>query len=342
MTAWYASLARTVIDASRWQGQYHRNNWRRPHYLPLSTSHPDSLRKAPLHVSAGAAWKTLQALEQLQRPSSEGDWQNFTSSQRMAWKTGTSFGFRDAWSIGVDPNYTIGIWVGNADGEGRPGLVGVRAAAPLLFAIRRLLPNSNHWFTKPAGDLNVVQTCKQSGQLASDRCPDQLQTAIPLTTTRSKKCTFHQQLFLNAAGDQRIHQGCISPTEDVFPSSWFQLPPLQAHYYQPTHPEYLAPPPWREGCAPASSSHQPMQWIYPVRAERITIPKTWDGQRSAVIFALTHQRSPVAIHWHLDGEFITTTFDRHTLELQPEPGQHALLAIDAEGNRLSKSFEIVE
>ncbi|MEO0725097.1 MAG: penicillin-binding protein 1C, partial [Bacteroidota bacterium] len=342
MTAWYAALARTVMDASRWQGQYHRQNWRPPHYLPRSNAAKDSLRLAPLHISSGAAWQTLQALEQLQRPSSEGDWKNFASSQRMAWKTGTSFGFRDAWSVGVDPDYTIGIWVGNADGEGRPGLVGVQAAAPLLFAVRRLLPNNNDWFTEPVGNLNSVRTCKQSGQLANGHCPNPQSTKIPRTATQARNCAFHQLLFLNSERTERIHQGCISPAEQVFPTSWFQLPPLQAHYFQPTHPEYAAPPPWKPSCAPTDVSQQPMQWIYPVRAERITIPKTWDGQRSAVIFALTHQESPIAVHWHLDGEFLATTYDSHTMELQPPSGKHTLLVVDAKGNRLNKAFAIVD
>ena len=340
MTGWYASLARTVIDAPRWQGQYHRKNWRRPYYLPPKPDQSDSLSRSPTHISAGAAWKTLQAMEKLQRPDSEGDWQQFTSSQRMAWKTGTSFGFRDAWSIGVAPDYTIGVWVGNADGEGRPGLVGIQAAAPLLFAIRRLLPHNKAWFAKPAGDLAKEKTCRQSGQLASEHCPNPLSTYIPQSGTRAQRCQYHQLIFVDETQSQQIHQGCIAAAEQVFPTGWFQLPPLQAHYYLPSHPEYAPLPPWREGCAPNNENRPLMQWIYPTRAERITIPKTWDGQRSAVIFTLAHQHPQTAVHWHLDGQFLATTYNNHTLELQPESGDHVILVVDGQGNRLSKSFEV--
>ena len=77
----------------------------------------------------------FKALEEVERPEMESGWKNFISSMNLSWKTGTSFGFRDAWAVGVNADYVIGVWVGNADGEGRPGLIGVRAAAPVLFEV---------------------------------------------------------------------------------------------------------------------------------------------------------------------------------------------------------------
>ena len=260
----------------------------------------------------------------------------------MAWKTGTSFGFRDAWSVGIDPQYTIGIWVGNADGEGRPGLVGVQAAAPLLFSIRRLLPNTPEWFSPPLMDLQERETCQQSGQLAGKYCADRVSIPTPLAIPRATTCEYHQQLFLEQTGQFQVHQSCLAAAETIHPHSWFQLPPLQAHYYQSSHPEYRPLPPWRSDCAPGNSTTNPMQWIYPRSAEQIAIPRTWDEERSAVIFHLTHQQASVRVHWHLDGQFLGTTAQTHTFELQPTPGEHAILAIDEAGNRLRRTFTVVE
>ena len=64
-----------------------------------------------------------------------GEWENFSSSSKIAWKTGTSFGHKDAWSIGITPEYITVVWVGNADGEGRPGLTGTSIAAPIMFNV---------------------------------------------------------------------------------------------------------------------------------------------------------------------------------------------------------------
>lgn len=86
-------------------------------------------------------------------------------------KTGTSFGFRDAWAVGVNAEYVIGVWVGNADGEGRPGLVGTRAAAPILFEVASLLHTSQRFY-EPAEELVSIKVCRRSGFRASECCPD--------------------------------------------------------------------------------------------------------------------------------------------------------------------------
>ena len=84
---------------------------------------------------------TLSALTEVNRPE-EIDWKSIPSMQTIAWKTGTSYGFRDAWAVGVTPRYTVGVWVGNATGEGKPGLVGAQTAGPVLFDIFSYLPSS--------------------------------------------------------------------------------------------------------------------------------------------------------------------------------------------------------
>ena len=70
-------------------------------------------------MSAGSIWSAFDSMKQLERPNVEGEWEYFNSSSKIAWKTGTSIGFRDAWAIGVNSKYAVGVWVGNADGEGR-------------------------------------------------------------------------------------------------------------------------------------------------------------------------------------------------------------------------------
>ena len=122
--------------------------------------------------SAGSAWLTLQALRDVNRPEEEEGWKAFASARDIAWKTGTSFGFRDAWSVGLTADYLVGVWAGNADGEGRPGLTGVSAAAPLMFEVFRLLPASDQWFPEPYDDLEKTEVCRQSGHRPSVYCQD--------------------------------------------------------------------------------------------------------------------------------------------------------------------------
>ena len=96
----------------------------------------------PREIGPGAAWLTLNALLEVNRPDAEAHWKNFASAQRIAWKTGTSFGQRDGWAIGSTARYTVAVWVGNATGEGRADLTGAGGAAPIMFSIfNRLGPS---------------------------------------------------------------------------------------------------------------------------------------------------------------------------------------------------------
>src|SRR6185312_15508988 len=103
-------------------------------------------------ITPGAAWLTLNALLEAQRPAEEAHWKSFASSRNIAWKTGTSWGFRDAWAVGSTSRYTVAVWVGNASGEGRPGLTGATAAAPLMFELHDRLDPAP-WLTQPVFDM---------------------------------------------------------------------------------------------------------------------------------------------------------------------------------------------
>ncbi|MEZ4984606.1 MAG: penicillin-binding protein 1C [Saprospiraceae bacterium] len=340
VAGWYSSLGRMLWHYPQYQGQYNPADWRAPYLLAAAVPPTPNLQPLPPATGAGAAWATLAAMEQLERPDEEGNWESFESNRRIAWKTGTSFGFRDAWSVSVDPHYTLAVWVGNADGEGRPGLTGIKMAAPLLFNVRRLLPTgSRAWFRQPLDDMRQLSVCTQSGMLASSICPAD-SVWVPVHAQRGGVCHYHRKIHTNPAGTEQVHQQCVAQSEEVQARTWFVLPPLQAYYYQPLHPDYHPLPPWSVACMDAAIE-PPMQWIYPAGAAQIKIPKTWDGQLSSVLFAATHRQANMPVHWHLDGQFLQTTTGEHTLELRPPPGWHHLLLVDAQGHRLEKRIEIL-
>ena len=95
-----------------------------PSFLNESVDFGKSSKEKTI-FGAGTIYSTFKALKEVNRPEGNEQWRFFDSSKEIAWKTGTSFGFRDAWAIGSTKDYVVGVWVGNADGEGRPGLVGV-------------------------------------------------------------------------------------------------------------------------------------------------------------------------------------------------------------------------
>src|SRR5690606_26980748 len=117
-------------------------------------------------------------------------------SGKVAWKTGTSFGNRDAWAIGITPGYVVGVWVGNASGRGGPSITGIGAAAPLMFDIFSLLPRSG-WFPRPYDDMLNLAICRQSGHRAGAFCSPVDTLWIPKAGTKTTLCPYHRQVFLD-------------------------------------------------------------------------------------------------------------------------------------------------
>ena len=281
----------------------------------------------------GAVWQTFDALKEVNRPE-EIDWKSIPSMQTIAWKTGTSYGFRDAWAVGVTPRYAVGVWVGNATGEGKPGLVGAQTAGPVLFDIFNLLPSSS-WFTRPAGIFVEAEVCRKSGHLKGRFC-DETDTLLVLPAgLRTEACTYHHLVTLSADESQRIYENCAN-TEPTLRKSWFTLPPVWEWYYKQHHPEYKPLPPFKAGCG--EDTFQPMQFIYPPMNARIKLPKQLDGSKGFLTVELAHNNPNATVFWHLDETYQAQTQDFHKISLQPAAGKHSLTAVDGEGNTISTTF----
>ena len=281
----------------------------------------------------GAVWQTFDALKEVNRPE-EIDWKSIPSMQTIAWKTGTSYGFRDAWAVGVTPRYAVGVWVGNATGEGKPGLVGAQTAGPVLFDIFNLLPASS-WFTRPAGIFVEAEVCRKSGHLKGRFC-DETDTLLVLPAgLRTEACPYHHLVTLSADESQRIYENCAN-TEPTLRKSWFTLPPVWEWYYKQHHPEYKPLPPFKAGCG--EDTFQPMQFIYPPMNARIKLPKQLDGSKGFLTVELAHSNPNATVFWHLDETYQAQTQDFHKISLQPAAGKHSLTAVDGEGNTISTTF----
>lgn len=280
-----------------------------------------------------AVWQTFDALKEVNRPE-EIDWKVIPSMQTIAWKTGTSYGFRDAWAVGVTPRYAVGVWVGNATGEGKPGLVGARTAGPVLFDVFNMLPSS-HWFERPTGKLIDAEVCRQSGHLKGRFCEETDTLLILPAGLKTEACPYHHPVNLSADETQRIYENCAN-TEPTIRKSWFTLPPVWEWYYKQHHPEYKTLPPFKPGCG--EDALQPMQFIYPPMNARIALPKQLDGSKGQMTVELAHSHPNAIIYWHLDNTYLTQTQDFHKLSLQPASGKHSLTAVDDEGNTVSTTF----
>jgi penicillin-binding protein 1C len=266
-------------------------------------------------------------------------WQQFTSSQKIGWKTGTSFGFRDGWAIGVTPKYVVVVWVGNTTGEGRPGLIGVQTAAPIMFDIFRQLP-AVPWFVSPQTTFTFLPVCRQSGFRAGFDCPDVDTIMIPQSGIKSPLCPYHKMIHLDATGSYRVNENCESPSS-MINKAWFVLTPAMEWYYRQKNHDYKTLPPYKPGCQYAESGKH-MELIYPSPDSKIYVPLEINGERGKTVFKAAHRKPGAKIFWSLDDEFITTTTDFHQVGLSPAPGMHIVTLVDENGESITRQFEILE
>lgn len=333
----YSSLSRTLIHYDSSQGKYYENELADLTFLNnTQVNFGKQTSEYPIY-DAGSIFTVFNAMREGNRPDGSKNWEFYNDSQSIAWKTGTSFGFRDAWAIGMNPDYIVGVWVGNADGEGRPGLTGINTAAPILFDIYDFLPNST-WFKTPFDELEKIATCKHSGYRASEICTELDSIWIPRAGLKTASCPYHHIIHLDQSKSYRVNTSC-EPLERIIHKSWFVLPPTQAHFYQLKNPFYKTLPAFRSDCVTISET--PMEFVELFSNEQIFLPKGFDEQQNSLIIKVNHTQQNSRLFWYLNEKFITSTIDIHEIAIQPKKGEHTVTVVDEAGNELGKKIKIL-
>ena len=295
-------------------------------------------RLAPEDVplSPSAIWLTFDALSNANRPEEEASWLDFTSSRKVAWKTGTSWGDRDAWSVGVTGRYVVAVWVGNSDGEGRSGMTGVAYAAPVMFDVFAALPASR-WFTQPLYDMVPVEVCRRSGLPAGALCPERDTIQAPDIAVRPDPCPYHRLVHLDAQRRWQVNADCC-PVDEIVTDTCFVLPPAQEWYYRRRHLDYRPLPPKHPQYDAASGGRNPIEIIYPQSGATVVPARGLDGAKKGAVLRAAHSDPDAVLYWHLDGEYLGETRGFHEMLVSPAPGEHRLTVVDGDGQSRSVRF----
>ncbi len=337
LTSIYASMARSYASFVK---RPLKKGYSSSDYFSNRSEYIRPLPKKTLeefgNLAAPSLGFTFRAMQQLNRPDQEAGWKQFNSAKPIAWKTGTSYGFRDGWAIGITNKHLIGVWLGNADGEGRPGLTGVQAAAPLLFQLLELLPGTSN-FNQPFGAPQKV--CALSGMRANVICEETTIIPIPDYLENTPTCTYHKTLHLDKNEIYQVTSDCYE-VANINNKPWFVLPPVQAWYYQKYHPSYKKPPPPAPDCKGEKQSNT-FELIYPQQFTKIFIPIEQDGNRGFAIFEVAHQDKNATLFWHLDDTYLGLTEGNHQMSIVATKGRHILTIVDSNGNELKRSFEVI-
>ena len=300
----------------------------------LNTREPQAKK---LNLEKGAIWHTFNSMTKLSRPSGEENWESYSSSQRIVWKTGTSFGFRDAWAIGINGNVLIGVWVGNADGEGRAGLTGISAAAPILLETMRLSDYDPNWLQDLKPLMERKKVCAVSGFLANEYCPTEM-AAVPKYAERSGICNYHKRIQVDKSENYTVNSSCYLLSQSVEKTA-FILPPSIGYYYKQHHPSYQGLPPLYPSCSDGASN--PIEIIYPNRRSKVFIPVELSGKKGRVILEASHVDQNAVLFWNIGESFYGETIQNHQLEVYLPAGPKHLKVIDNYGNETSRTFEVV-
>ncbi len=344
VTGVYAGLARSALAANDGEA---RRAFEAPRYrverfgsaVRASSSRESKGGASPL--SPAASYLTLQAMLEVERPGDELAWRAFGSARKVAWKTGTSYGFRDAWAVGVTPEHAVGVWVGNASGEGRPGLTGHSAAAPILFDLVGTLPGAG-WFAAPRAVLEDVDVCARSGMRAGPQCETRRAELVPHAGLDSPPCSFCRLVHADDALAWQVHADC-EPLASIRTLRWFVLPPALETHFRRFHADYRPPPPYRPDCRTALGAlgSGSLSFVYPREGAAVYVPVEIDGSLGRVVFEAAHRDPRARVFWHLDDEYQGETVDMHQLALAPRPGDHTLVLVDERGETVSRRFSVV-
>lgn len=332
----YAGMAR-VLNHYNAAGKYYSGDYSAPLFVASPTVIGNE-SDVPEYFDAGSIYLTFDALLEVNRPDEDSNWKNLSSSRKIAWKTGTSYGFRDAWAVGTTPEHVVGVWVGNASGEGRPGLTGITAAAPLMFNIFSSLPSTS-WFKVPYDELTQVVVCKESGFKAGRFCSSVDTIFTSRAGDRTAVCPYHKIVHLSADRKYRLTVNCAD-TSGMVSESWFVLPPAQEWYFKKQNPFYKSLPPVKLNCG--NDDVLPMEIVYPADVYKIYIPRELDGTIGKFVLEVAHRNPKATLFWHLDDKFIAQTHYFHQLAVSPGAGWHKITIVDNEGNNLEKKFQILE
>ena len=285
--------------------------------------------------SAEAIAETFHVMLGLTRPVSQAGWGGFASSRKVAWKTGTSYGFKDAWAVGVTDRYAVGVWVGNADGEGRPGLTGVGAAAPLMFDVIGRL-NDDYTYPANTSESIEIEVCAESGYPKSEYCQNTKKIRVVDVENQTGVCPYHKKVFLDESRQYRVKPDCYAVDQKNY-EIFYVLPPVMEWFYKKHSPLFRPLPAFYPGCG-ATHPDDVMAFVYPKDDARITIPIGIRGDRQQVVFEIAHRNPQKTIFWTLNDMFLGQTRLNHQMPIDVERGTYTLRCVDEDGIELIRKI----
>jgi penicillin-binding protein 1C len=291
--------------------------------------------------SAGASYIIAEILSDLTRPELPSSWEFTENIPKIAWKTGTSYGRKDAWSIGFNPQYTVGVWVGNFTAQPSPELVGAKVAAPILFDIFSAITSKTKggWFSRPEA-VGVRDVCSVSGLVPGPYCRSTVKELYLPGISLSKTCDIHQEILIDKSTGYQLCRYCAEGKNCAYDTLEIWSPEI-ATWLSRTGGIIQEVPIHNPDCRGAYSVDKPI--INSPRDDvayiiRDYIPLSLQG----IMLDASVSADAKSLYWFIDGElFCTLKPDEKTFYI-PGPGDHNITCSDDRGRSSSIKITINE
>ena len=298
-------------------------------YRPLRVLPDSTARVATVAFTPGAAFLTRRALSRKDRPDFPDRARSGRAPIAIHWKTGTSFGHRDAWAAGSGPGYTAVVWTGNFDDSPSVHLVGAEAAGPVLFdLLEGVEERAPRIPPSPPHDLAEVEVCAYSGRLATDACPERRRVLAPRASVPTETCPFHVALDVDVATGLALTPACRAG--HTFETRRFLAWPATLRRWLRDQQRALPEPPsLAPGCE--TGVRAPPTIASPAEGEVLMLIPGVSRERQQVPLEAGASAAGARLSWFVDGDYLGSARPEERLWWPPSPGAHDVVVVDEAG-----------
>lgn len=292
----------------------------------------------PPIFGAAAAWLTREALSLKDRPDFPRRRDVSGVPPQIHWKTGTSFGLRDAWAVGSGPAYTAVVWTGNVDNRPSAELVGSEAAGPLLFdVLEGLAGRAAMAPPAPPAELTAVEVCRYSGHVPGDACTDRARVPAPLHSVPTAPCPYHRAYEVDRASGRAVMPACRKPGRDYERRSFVVLPSAIRAWLVGRHRALPEAPVFDDDCVSGVASAPPVM-VTPGEGQIVTlIPGMPASQQRVPLSAST---DAAALTWFVDGALVGHAPASERVYWTPVAGAHEIVVADEAGHKARRILRV--
>lgn len=298
-------------------------------YRPYSLLEDEKIHQGNRLFSAGAAYIISEILSEARRPDLPACWEFSVNLPKIAWKTGTSYDHHDAWSIGYNNDYTIGVWLGNFDGKEVEALVGAEVAAPLLFDLfNSITGGKSNWFAKPQS-IGIRQVCTLSGQLPSMDCSQTKEELFIYGISPANICQMHEIIDIDDKTGQRLCYHCKAGRK-YHPQVFVKWAAKLATWMKREGYPLQEIPPHKSDCLTVIAGNQPVIRS-PATNCQYYIREGVDKKYQKILLDAFVSNDVEKIYWFVDGELFACFSPKERVFYYPTFGRHIFKCVDDEG-----------